>query len=106
MKSECGSYRGISLLEAVGKVFARLLLNRLNDKVCPEVIPESQSGFRPGRGTADMIFSARQLIEKSIEQRKLYQVFVDLTKAFDTVNRDARWKVIGKFGCPPLLSRS
>lgn len=99
-KTECGSYRGISLLEAVGKVFARLLLNRMNNTVCPEVIPESQSGFRAGRGTVDMIFSARQLVEKCKEQRMpLYQVFVDLTKAFDTVNREALWKVLGKFGC-------
>ena len=101
-KSKCGSYRGISLLEAVGKVFARLLLNRTNELVCPNVIPEAQSGFRPGRGTVDMIFSARQLQEKCIEQRMpLYQVFVDLTKAFDTVNRDALWVVLGKYGCPP-----
>ena len=99
-KSICSSYRGISLLETVGKVFARLLLNRLEKYVCPEVIPESQSGFRAGRGTVDMIFSARQIIEKCNEQRvPLCQVFVDLTKAFDTVNREALWKVLGKFGC-------
>ena len=103
-KSICGSYRGISLLEAVGKVFARLLLVRLNEKVCPMVIPESQSGFRAGRGTVDMIFSARQLAEKCTEQRMpLCQVFVDLTKAFDTVNREALWKVLGKFGCTPAF---
>ena len=99
-KSICGSYRGISLLESVGKVFSRILLNRLEKHICPNVIPESQSGFRGGRGTVDMIFSARQLVEKSLEQHvPLCQVFVDLTKAFDTVNRDALWKVLGKFGC-------
>ena len=99
-KSVCGSYRGISLLEAVGKVFARLLLNRLESSICKDAIPEAQSGFRGGRGTIDMIFSARQLVEKCIEQnRSLCQVFVDLTKAFDTVNRDALWTVLGKFGC-------
>ena len=38
--------------------------------------------------------------EKCIEQQvPLYQVFVDLTKAFDTVTRDALWKVLGKLGC-------
>ena len=101
-KSACGSYRGISLLEAVGKIYARVLLNRLNDKVCPTIIPESQSGFRSGRGTVDMIFAARQLVEMCIEKRwPLYQVFVDLTKAFDTINREALWKILGKFGCPP-----
>ena len=30
----------------------------------------------------------------------LYVVFVDLTKAFDTVNRDALWHVLKKLGCP------
>ena len=101
-KSVCGSYRGITILEAVGKVFARLMLNRVDEVISSNVIPEAQSGFRPGRGTADMIFSARQLQEKCVEQRMpLYQVFVDLTKAFDTVNRDALWIVLGKYGCPP-----
>ena len=101
-KTNCGDYRGISLLEAVGKVFSKVLSNRLIKWICPNVIPESQCGFRTGRGTMDMIFSARQLMEKCIEQRvPLYQVFVDLTKAFDTVNRSALWIILGKLGCPP-----
>ena len=33
--------------------------------------------------------------------RKLFIAFIDLTKAFDTVNRDLLWQVLGKFGCPP-----
>ena len=102
LKSVCDSYRGITLLESVGKVLARLLLNRITDNICPTVVPESQCGFRSGRGTTDMIFSVRQLQEKCIEQQMpLYQVFVDLTKAFDTVNRDALWKILSKLGCPP-----
>jgi len=106
LKSVCDNYRGITLLESVGKVLARLLLNRLLDNICPHAIPESQCGFRSGRGTNDMIFSVRQLQEKCIEQHMpLYQVFVDLTKAFDTVNRDALWKVLAKLGCPPNFVR-
>ena len=34
------------------------------------------------------------------QHRDLYTTFVDLTKAFDTVNRDGLWKIMGKFGCP------
>ena len=30
----------------------------------------------------------------------LFQVFVDLTKAFDTVNRKALWLILEKLGCP------
>ena len=103
-KAICDNYRGITLLEAVGKVFSRLILNRLLEEICPTVIPESQSGFRSGRGTMDMIFSARQIQEKCIEQQvPLYQVFVDLTKAFDTVNIEALWIILGKIGCPPTF---
>ena len=29
-RTECGNYRGISLLSAAGKIFARILLNRLS----------------------------------------------------------------------------
>ena len=48
-----------------------------------------------------MIFTVRQLQEKSREQNKgLYITFVDLTKAFDTVSRDGLWKIMAKFGCP------
>ncbi|BHF61079.1 hypothetical protein SprV_0100405000 [Sparganum proliferum] len=44
---------------------------------------------------------ARQLQEKCQEMRThLYSTFVDLAKAFDTVNRDGLWKIMQKFGCP------
>ena len=52
-------------------------------------------------GTTDMTFMARQIQEKCSEHRQdLYQVFVDLTKAFDSVNRETLWKILGKLGCP------
>ena len=51
-----------------------------------------------------MIFVARQLQEKCREQHQdLYMAFVDLTKAFDTVNRDLLWSILRKFGCPPTF---
>ena len=96
----CGNYRGISLLSIPGKVFARVLLNRLSS-YAENLLPEAQCGFRAGRGTVDMIFSLKQIQEKCVEQRMpLYMVFVDFTKAFDTVNRDALWNILMKLGCP------
>ena len=48
-----------------------------------------------------MIFCLRQLQEKCFEQdRPLYMVFVDLSKAFDTVGRTELWQVPRKYGCP------
>ena len=57
--------------------------------------------FRSGRGTADMVFAATQIQEKCREQHKdIYFVFIDLTKAFDTVSLDGLWKILTKYGCP------
>ena len=41
VKFNCGDYRGISVLVAVGKVFPKVLSNRLIKYICPRVIPEN-----------------------------------------------------------------
>ena len=103
-KSLCDNHRGISLLSIAGKILAKLILNRLTEHIIDDVVPESQCGFRPMRGTADMIFAVRQLQEKCREQQKdLYILFLDLTKAFDTVSRDGLWKILPRVGCPPKI---
>ena len=104
-KATCGNYRGISLLAVAGKVLARVLLARLLDSVADVIMPESQCGFRKDRSTTDMIFAARLLQEKCREQHQdLFVAFVDLTKAFDTVNRDLLWIILSKCGCPPKFT--
>ena len=60
-KKICENSRGISLSDAVGKVRSKVLKNRLLCNICPVTIPESLSGFKFGRGTTDIIFSAWQL---------------------------------------------
>ena len=62
-RTECGNYRGISLLSAAGKIFARILLNRLSSHITPEVMPETHCGFRSNQSTVYMIFCLRQLQE-------------------------------------------
>ncbi|XP_050710731.1 uncharacterized protein LOC126995286 [Eriocheir sinensis] len=103
-RSDCNNYRGISLLNIVGKAYARVVLVRLqqlSERVCPEL----QCGFRAERSTVDMNFSLRQLQEEYKEQQKsLYIAFIDLTKAFDhLVSRDGLFNILLKIGCPPRL---
>ena len=98
-RGDCNNYRGISLLSAVGKVFARVILKRLQ-VLAEQVYPESQCGFRANRSTIDMI-SLRQHQEKCREQRQpLFDAFIDLTKAFDLVSRNGLFKILPKIGCP------
>ena len=60
----CDNWRGISLLDVVGKVLGRVVQDRLK-LIAEDVLPDSQCGFRAGRGCIDMIFVARQLVEKA-----------------------------------------
>ena len=103
-RNDCNNYRGISLHNIVGKVFARVILIRLQ-KLAERIYPKSQCGFRAERSTIDMIFSLRQLQEKCREQQimPLYIAFSYLTKAFDLVSRDGFFKVLPKIGSPPKL---
>ena len=100
-RTDCGNYREISLLSIACEIFARILLNRLSTYITPEVVPETQCGLRGNRSTVDMIFCLRQLQEMCIEQDPpLYMVFVDFSKAFDTVGRTGLWQLLKKYGCP------
>ena len=83
----CNSYGGISLISIIGKIFACLLLTRLQALV-DRIYPEFQCGFRAERST-DMIFTVRQLQKKSHEQGKpLYLAF-------------SLFYLLEKIGCPP-----
>ena len=69
-----------------------MLLNRVVPTIAEDHQPETQCGFRANKGTTDMVFVLRQFQEKGKEQNKgLYVAFVDLTKAFDRVNRKGLW---------------
>ena len=60
-----------------------------------EVILECQYGFRPNRGTVDLVFTIKMILEKSWEWNKeKFALFIDLEKAFDRVKRSTLWKVL------------
>ena len=88
------------MLSIAGKVLAKIMLNRLKT-ISEQLLLETQCGFHASRSTTDMIFTLRQLQEKAMEQqRSLYIVFVDFSKASETVNRWTLWKVLKAYGCP------
>jgi len=58
---QCGSYRGIKLLEYAMKVVERIPKQRIHQQIC---IADMQFGFVKGKGTTDAIFIVRQMQEK------------------------------------------
>ena len=76
---ECTNYRGISLLSVVGKVFARVLNDRVKGLTEGSVMDE-QGGFRSGRGCVDQTFAVKQVIEMIEKDKVMFMVFTDLEK--------------------------
>jgi len=99
----CNNYRGIMLLSVPGKVFNRVLLERMKEAVDP-MLRDQQAGFRKNRSCADQIASLRIIVEQSLEWNSpLYITFIDYEKAFDSVDRETLWKLLRHYGIPEKI---
>ena len=91
----------MTLLSVPGKVFARIIIDRVHHHLLEHQRPE-QSGFTPKRSMIDRILALRVLTER---RQKFWQGLlaadVDLCKAFDSVNQDALCRILGFRGVPP-----
>ena len=70
------------------KIYNKMILNRLVPFVGP-LLRKNQNGFRRGRTTLSQILCLRRILEESqATDRDLALVFVDFSKAFDSVDRE------------------
>ncbi|KAF0743667.1 zinc finger MYM-type protein 1-like, partial [Aphis craccivora] len=84
--TECNNYRTISLLTHASKILLIIIKNRIQMKIENE-LDKDQFGFRQGIGTREAILAIRVLTERRLNvNRKTFITFIDLEKAFDTVN--------------------
>jgi hypothetical protein len=98
------NYRGITLLDVCGKVYVNVIHGRIRVHLCNQLLPV-QHGFRPGHSTGGAISSLRRLMEQHNEYNtSMWTAFVDFRKAFDSINREALWRVLAARGvCPKLI---
>jgi hypothetical protein len=81
------SYRPISLLDTIGKLFEKILLARsLHEVNVHGLMRDEQFGFRPKHRTSLQLARLVERITKNVGQKRLTgAVFLDVAKAFDTV---------------------
>ena len=87
-KTKCENYRPISLLSNISKIFERVIYDRLdNFLTSSEIIYKFQFGFHKQYSTNHALLSIVEVIRNALD-KKMFTcgVFIDLEKAFDTVN--------------------
>ncbi|KAI5639199.1 reverse transcriptase (RNA-dependent DNA polymerase) domain-containing protein [Phthorimaea operculella] len=103
---DCKNYRGISLLSVVGKLYAKVLIERVL-KETDEKVWDAQAGFRKGMGCTDQVFSLRCITEKFLaKNQKVFCTFVDLEKAYDRVVRNELWSALSTHEMSGILVRA
>lgn len=100
------NYRGITLSPLASKVYNSMLLNRISPHLDP-ILRRNQNGFRKGRSTLPQILAIRRIIEElKISKRKASIIFVDFSKAFDSVNRKVMLHILLNYGIPEEIVKA
>jgi hypothetical protein len=78
--TECSNWRGITLLNIIGKILATIIYNRRKEELEPKMRPE-QAGFRSNRACVDHINTLRITVEQTVEfGSPLQLVFIDFQR--------------------------
>ncbi len=97
-REECNNYRSISLLSVAGKIYGRILNERMM-KITGKSVGAEQGGFQKGREYVDQILAVKILVQKYLEKdRKLFAAYMDLEKAYDRVDRKGLWDTLRVYG--------
>ena len=106
-KCEVKNYRPVAVANTITNIFCGILKEKLT-RILEEgkVIGEEQSGFRKDRRGTDNLFVMKEIIEHAKKNKRQYYVaFLDIEKAYDTVNREVMWEIMKRAGIEEKIIR-
>ena len=97
------NYRGITLTAISAKIYNSLLLNRISEHIEP-IRRRNQNSFRKGRSTLLQILALRWITEEIRgSSRNAALIFIDFSKAFNSVNRKTVLYILSMYGIPEKI---
>ena len=86
---DCNNYRPISIICAIAKILEKLVFNQLSEYLnTNNILSPAQSGFRPNHSTSTALLKLTNDIFTAAGKGQMTgAIFVDLTKAFDFIDR-------------------
>jgi hypothetical protein len=91
-----GDYRGIGLVEVIWKLIASIINARLKVTIN---FHDTLHGFRAGRGTGTATIEAKLCQQMAtIQQVPLFQIYLDLRKAYDALDRERCLEIVEAYG--------
>jgi len=98
-KPEAGQVRGIGLLEPVWKLISAIINQRLMRHI---TFHDDLHGFLPGRGTGTACLEAKLEAQWAFRSgHPLYHIFIDFTKAYDSLDRSRTLLLLADYGVGP-----
>ena len=90
-------------IDVLSKVVSSIIANRLSEHLVSNGL-DAQAGFSKGKGCDDALAALKIGLQKLKDRgHDSYLLFVDIVKAFDSVNREMLWKILAKYGLPATL---
>lgn len=102
--SDPNNYRGISIANAIAKLYDMVICERLYLWFKPY---REQAGAQKKRGCMEHIVTLRLLIDTAKRKKyKLFVTFIDFSKAYDMVPRQKLFDVLKRLGCGMIMLAS
>ena len=100
LKTSPASYRPISKLPFVSKIFEKVIFHRLSQYFFENnILSVHQFGFRKNISTLDAITHFTEIVYQALNEKKsLINILIDYSKAFDTVNIGILLRKLKKYG--------
>ena len=94
------NYRGIALTCIAAKIYNALRRNHIEPKI-DNILRKNENGFRRNRSTTSQILTIRRILEGVLAKNLQAKIlFVNFTKAFDSIHRGKMEQILLAYGQP------